>query len=83
MSRSFLAYLLTTGLEATAGLKTPYTATDADLPRNLWPGEQEPLTKRWRETEECKFWERNRQHKSICDDVALANCAPQGALLFT
>ena len=53
MRKSFLDYLISLDHD-----RSPYAATGDDIPRNFWPGEEEPLVSAWQKAEEVEFFNR-------------------------
>jgi hypothetical protein len=71
MRRSFLEYLLS--LEADHQLPR-CAATDDDLPRNLWPGQEEPLVRAWQKAEEVEFFNRVSEPLGSAEIPSQAGC---------
>lgn len=72
MRRSFLEHLLS--VESDDHF-TSYAATDDDLPRNLWPGEQEPLIRVWQEAGEREFHARQLEIPRCEPECVASICA--------
>jgi hypothetical protein len=68
MRRSFLDYLLPDHQ------LPPYAATDDDLPRNLWPGEEEPRVREWQKTGEPECFNRVSEPPQPAEVSSPAEC---------